>query len=666
MAAGDRARYANNAQVISWTDAAKRVGALIEAGQFGTQLENAEAPGTIRRKTAERLIYMYRDSAARENGYLSLMTDTPLIFPDCVNHLSEKMEQPEFLHGLIRQMEVFADAVAMQPDLMRFRFLLPKDILPRLRDLALARKELPEGEMLLPDVHGFMTQDEIDAVLTQSAPIAGAGSRIYQFFSAPHSTNEKLEFLKNEYGIGGKMPGVSGEHGSSESHDAKGIQLRKSNCPDVLLKWNQVAERIDRLIHDGHYLQSDAPDRKEPEISFTPDVEAYKKLKDEHPRRLAGVRVDDTLLFYGDDAKTAAPLMDTRLFERDIPGMGTVSVTGMPFGRWSVAAKALTENGHGIYFAEPAEQGGYEVVKELDGRRDEPSYQVGDTVYLGNTAFLIEEITDTHVNLRDPTLLYPISRVERRDTFEQMLAEDTRNDALFYEREEMPSVETAASELDAEEPRQPLLEENHSYKAQNFHITDDHLGEGGAKTKYAFNIAAIQTLKQIEAESRQATPQEQETLSKYVGWGGLPQAFDAENASWQKEYQQLKSLLTDEEYAAARGSTLNAHYTSPMVIRAMYEALGNMGFQSGNILEPSCGVGNFFGMLPESMSQSRLYGVELDSITGRIARQLYPDAQIEIRGFERPAAKTFLMSLSATYRLAITKSRTNRLTNTVS
>ena len=664
MAAGDRARYANNAQVISWTDAAKRVGELIEAGQFGTQLENVEAPGTIRRKTAERLIYMYRDSAARENGYLSLMTDTPLIFPDCVNHLSEKMEQPEFLHGLIRQMEVFADAVAMQPDLMRFRFLLPKDILPRLRDLALARKELPEGEMLLPDVRGFLTQDEIDAVLTQNAPIAGAGSRIYQFFSEPHSTNEKLEFLKNEYGIGGKMPGVSGEHGSSESHDAKGIQLRKSNCPDMLLKWNQVAERIDRLIHDGHYLKSDAPDRKEPEIRFTPDVEAYKKLKDEHPRRLVGVRVGDTLLFYGDDAKIAAPLMDTRLFERDIPGMGTVSVTGMPFGRWSVAAKALTENGHGIYFAEPSEQGGYEVVKELDGRRDEPSYQVGDTVYLGNTAFLIEEITDTHVNLRDPTLLYPISRVERRDAFEQMLAEDTRNEELFYrqtdtmpaESENFVLTEEVLSDPAPQQPQEEIRLHNlvidlteqeterkkaEPYKAQNFRITDDHLGEGGAKTKYAFNIAAIQTLKQIEAEGRQATPQEQETLSKYVGWGGLPQAFDAENASWQKEYQQLKSLLTDEEYAAARGSTLNAHYTSPVVIRAMYEALDSMGFQDGNMLEPACGVGNFFGMLPEAMQSSKLYGVELDSITGRMARQLYPDARIEITGFEKTNRKDF-------------------------
>ena len=664
MAAGDRARYANNAQVISWTDAAKCVGELIEAGQFGTQLENVEAPGTIRRKVAERLIYMYRDSAARENGYLSLMTGTPLIFPDCVNHLSEKMEQPEFLHGLIRQMEVFADAVAIQPDLMRFRFLLPKDILPRLRDLALARKELPEGEMLLPDVRGFMTQDEIDAVLTQNAPIAGAGSRIYQFFSEPHSTNEKLEFLKNEYGIGGRMPGVSGEHGSSESHDAKGIQLRKSNCPDVLLKWNQVAERIDRLIHDGHYLQSDAPDRKEPEISFMPNVEAYKKLKDEHPRRLVGVRVDDTLLFYGEDAQTAAPLMDTRLFERNIPGMGTVSVTGIPFERWSVAAKALTENGHGIYFAEPAEQGGYEVVKKLDGRRDEPSYQVGDTVYLGDTAFLIEEITDQHVNLRDPTLLYPISRVERRDTFEQMLAEDTRNDELFYKQTDAMPAESENFVLTEEAPSDPATQqpqeeirlhnlvidltgqeterkEAEPYKAQNFRITDDHLGEGGAKTKYAFNIAAIQTLKQIEAEGRQARPDEQEILSRYVGWGGLPQAFDAENASWQKEYQQLKSLLTDEEYAAARGSTLNAHYTSPVVIRAMYEALDSMGFQDGNVLEPACGVGNFFGMLPEAMQSSKLYGVELDSITGRMARQLYPDARIEITSFEKTNRKDF-------------------------
>ena len=757
MSAGDRARYANNAQVISWTDAAKRVGALIEAGQFGTQLENVEAPGTIRRKTAERLIYMYRDSAAKENGYLSLMTDTPLIFPDCVNHLSEKMEQPEFLHGLIRQMEVFADAVAIQPDLMRFRFLLPKDILPRLRDLALARKELPEGEMLLPDVRGFMTQDEIDAVLTQSAPIAGAGSRIYQFFSEPHSTNEKLEFLKNEYGIGGKMPGVSGERGSSESHDAKGIQLRKSNCPDVLLKWNQVAERVSELIRQNRYL---TPNRREtddnaPTQQPTEQVlfESYKltvgnvlskdeafvnacRNSDRQNAYLEGTQAIRRIVMASDDLQLVRLYFDTPSFHErlhqelldelyptlaassipppyrvvtyhhfengfdsklDYPTLEEAIKAAQGYVNGAMSGDGFAYDGAAVYNLQErrylyilgdypdakahAQVEGHDFPEQPEGaaatqKSESPAaftdalhplmshYQVGDTVYLGNTAFLIEEITDTHVNLRDPTLLYPISRVERRDTFEQMLAEDTRNDELFYRQTDAVPAESENFVLTEEVPSDPAPQqpqeeirlhnlvidltgqeterkEAEPYKAQNFRITDDHLGEGGAKTKYAFNIAAIQTLKQIEAEGRQARPDEQEILSRYVGWGGLPQAFDAENASWQKEYQQLKSLLTDEEYAAARGSTLNAHYTSPTVIKAMYDALGKMGFQSGNILEPSCGVGNFFGCLPETMQGSKLYGVELDSITGRIAQQLYPDAKIEIKGFEKTSSKDF-------------------------
>ena len=875
MAAGDRARYANNAQVISWTDAAKRVGELIEAGQFGTQLENVEASGTIRRKTAERLIYMYRDSAARENGYLSLMTDTPLIFPDCVNHLSEKMEQPEFLHGLIRQMEVFADAVAMQPDLMRFRFLLPKDILPRLRDLALARKELPEGEMLLPDVRGFMTQDEIDAVLTQSASIAGAGSRIYQFFSAPHSTNEKLEFLKNEYGIGGRMPGVSGEHGSSESHDAKGIQLRKSNCPDVLLKWKQVAERIDGLIQMNRYLTPEKQalyEKKEVQDSArNTDYDTYNSIKAAHPDEIVLFQVGDFFELYDEDARQAAENLGLNLTSRNLEGVGRVAMCKIPahsleqyveqlrdkvdvtiaekrensaayhvytllsvdheaenainayeaeFGAdgtrvfrdsaieqqtqptmqamhgnlqskqgqneqeqnpnyrllsrlkadcdyfldaggraekylWAGNVRAQIAKMREIYETLPAKpewltkeaiddydeqmtpqyqvvvyhhfengfdekieyqtleeaikvaQGYVNGTMESDGfaydgaavynhqehrylyiyghypdekahaqveGRDFPEqpeevavtqesespsdlvddhhppmppYQAGDTVYLGNTAFIIEEVTDTHVTMRDPTLLYPISRIEPRENFERMLAEDARNTFLFEGQTEPNQVETDNPKPPDEQSKEDVETSIESGtkteqpSVHNFRITDDHLGEGGAKTKYAFNIAAIQTLKQIEAEERQATPQEQEILSGYVGWGGIPQAYDGNNAQWSEEYQQLKSLLTDEEYAAARGSTLNAHYTSPVVIRAMYEALDSMGFQDGNVLEPACGVGNFFGMLPEAMQSSKLYGVELDSITGRMARQLYPDARIEITGFEKTSRKDF-------------------------
>ena len=641
LAGGSRARYANTARVIPWTDAAKRVGALIEAGQFGTELENVEAAGFVKRQVARQLIEVYRDSFAKEHDYLPLIQAAePIVFPDCVDRLLEKMEQPDKLHELIGQVETFTDAVVRQPELIRTRFFMPDAVLPRLRDLTLEQRELPQGERELPEVRGFITQDEIEWILTGGSDFAGGSERIRAFFSQPHDEKEQVEFLKHEYGTGGRMPGVSGAAHSEEWHDAKGIRLRKNDCLDVKLGWEKVAERINRLMRAGRYTRRTESDREE-EIRLVPDVAAYQALKAEHPHHLVGVKVDDNLLFYGDDATVAAPLMDTKLLERDIPDMGTVSVTGMPFRRWRVAAGKLTENGHNIYFAEPAEQGGYEVVKELNGRTDTPHYQVGDTVYLGGATFLIEEITDTHVTMRDPTLLYPISRVERRETFEQMLAEDIRNDALFYDREEMPSIESVAAGLDAEEPRQLPQEETAPYRAQNFHITDEHLGEGGAKTKFGYNIAAIRTLKQIEAEDRQAHPDEQEILSRYVGWGGIPQAFDGNNAQWSEEYRQLKSLLTEDEYDAARGSTLNAHYTSPLVIRAMYDAVERMGFRTGTILEPSCGVGNFFGMLPESMAGSRLYGVELDSITGRIARQLYPDAQITISGFEKTQRRDF-------------------------
>ena len=177
--------------------------------------------------------------------------------------------------------------------------------------------------------------------------------------------------------------------------------------------------------------------------------------------------------------------------------------------------------------------------------------------------------------------------------------------------------------------------------ARNFRIIDEHLGEGGPKQKFARNIEAIRTLQTLENENRNATPEEQEILSQYVGWGGLADAFDPDKDSWAKEYKELKGLLSEDEYAAARASTLNAHYTSPTVIRAIYDAVEQMGFTTGNILEPSCGVGNFFGMLPESMAGSKLYGVELDSITGRIARQLYPEATITVAGFETTSQRDF-------------------------
>ena len=220
-----------------------------------------------------------------------------------------------------------------------------------------------------------------------------------------------------------------------------------------------------------------------------------------------------------------------------------------------------------------------------------------------------------------------------------------------WEKTDGVALKSVYIDLTPEKPKQPKLD---------FRITDDNLGHGGAKTKYGYNVAAIRTLQAIEAENRLATAGEQEILSRYVGWGGIPQAFDTENASWSNEYAELKGLLTEEEYDSARESTLNAHYTSPTVIKAIYQAIENMGFKTGNVLEPACGIGNFFGLVPESMANSKLYGVELDSITGRIAKQLYQSAKIAVQGFEKTSLPDSFFDLAiGTFHSAPTAWRTN-------
>ena len=229
----------------------------------------------------------------------------------------------------------------------------------------------------------------------------------------------------------------------------------------------------------------------------------------------------------------------------------------------------------------------------------------------------------------------PPAPVEPEKPQDEVLNEHPVSIQVNGEWQTFPNVK-AAEEASYEEYKANLRR-----SAENFRITDDHLGEGGPKAKFQANIEAIKLLKYLEETTGQATPEQQKILSWYVGWGGLADAFDPDKESWSKEYAQLKELLTPEEYAAARGSTLNAHYTSPTVIRAIYEAVGHMGFKTGNVLEPSCGVGNFFGMLPDSMAGSKLYGVELDSISGRIAQQLYPKADITVAGFETTDRRDF-------------------------
>ena len=292
------------------------------------------------------------------------------------------------------------------------------------------------------------------------------------------------------------------------------------------------------------------------------------------------------------------------------------------------------------------------------------AYGVGDFVWLDGREFKITDLQRGYVELLPPELTYPIYRTERCADFERLLRRDERNRHITDYLEQNAAEHSAAEPVQSEEPvpsdeAKPVVyipvdgewqgfpsvaaaevaaleefQKETRRRARNFRITDEHLGEGGAKTKCRANIEAIQLLKYLERNGFQASPEQQDKLSGYVGWGGIPEVFDENKPDWSKEYAELKSLLTPDEYEAARGSTLNAHYTSPAVIKAIYEAVGSMGFEGGRILEPSMGVGNFFGLLPENMANSQLYGVELDSITGRIAKQLYPKADITVAGFE--------------------------------
>ena len=300
------------------------------------------------------------------------------------------------------------------------------------------------------------------------------------------------------------------------------------------------------------------------------------------------------------------------------------------------------------------------LVRELYEEQDMmesplPDYKVGDNVvvelptrtiegkvgYVGETDVRID--TSAHGQSWD-------NEVVNKQQFEEGLRQNEPNSTRPVRTEKTVAVYPAKENnlpfdivIQTISTESPTVEAEHPAPepAGNFHITDDHLGEGGAKQKYARNIEAIRTLFKLEEEHRGATAEEQQVLSQYVGWGGLADAFDPDKDNWAKEYAELKGLLSEDEYAAARSSTLNAHYTSPVVIRSIYDAVEKMGFKSGNILEPSMGVGNFFGMLPDSMADSRLYGVELDSITGRIAKKLYPQADITVAGFETTDRRDF-------------------------
>ena len=1020
------ARYDRSAQILSWQDAAERIGQLLEAGQFASNVELAEAESYERSLLADEFWNLYHDLSedARDAGYLeSLSHIQGNGFPEEFAWLTGQLANPAFRAALLDEYQQFLTAHKDNRALLRFHYHHLEGMLARLRDLDLPRKAFSTELTEVPSAKRFITEDEIDAALTGGSGMAGGKGRIFAFFQESHTDKEKVDFLKHEYGIGGRSHALSGAAGSDEWHDGKGLHFKKAGCPDVHFTWEKAAKRITGLIQQGRYLsaqeqaeweqrqeeadlaEADAMAAQQAELSIQDSLEQYKPIvrtaleadtayrnacgHSDHENAViegnAAVRravlgsndmelirlysdvpefrhrlhrevIDETysklheLLrplsqdnidnairawngnadskravilymdaharekdtaawlareFNGSDGKTLfavrpdspegtalpwpkvqrriAQLIQEDKFltdqerqpdrnERDArryqvvvyhhfengfderleyPTLeeaekvaqdyvdGTMEPDGFAYDGAAVydleqrtylriignypdeAAQAqvaaLDLSGHPITregdtltigSGEPTHEMDitvsdeeYEAIRQTIPETEAPAYDpatppyhVGDTVYLDNQEYQITELREDTVQLLPSDMAYPIYRAESRERFETLLRADTRNEAIneflpvnpdtadqdlrdvlvhgligapdkaelsellrtgkpnreiaqwlgraypgIVETMELDTGDTAdyrtTSEgielevLDADEKRlamlyfrwdevAPLLrglyarqldgfgqeqaepaleaaatiegpveaakpieepaaeapafhsepvtiypgEQNHlpydvvverlhvdqpeptppePRPPENFRILDDDLGKGGPKEKFWRNIKAIATLKQIEQENRYATPEEQHILSQYVGWGGLADAFDPDKPAWAAEYGELKELLTPEEYEAARASTLNAHYTSPTVIRAVYEAVERMGFRSGNILEPSMGVGNFFGMLPESMAGSRLYGVELDSISGRIARQLYPKADITVAGFETTDRRDF-------------------------
>ena len=675
LALGKTARYSRVAQTISWQDAAARIQTLLESGQYATNVELAEARGHEIERIADVLWYMRRDFSqeARDAGYLSSLSGIRGKggYPAEVERVAALIADPDKRAVLIAELQTFAEDCRQNKELLRFGFHRPAEILRGLNDLNLQYREFETQMTEIPWVNEYITDDEIDADLSRGSDVAGGKGRIYAYFQEAHTQKEKLDFLKREYGIGGHSHALGGSDGGWEDHDGKGIRYRKTGCPEIRMSWPEAVKRIENLIRKDRYL---TPKQKEEWLALR---EAHEELEDgqteKKPEKVPADPIDaepdaqNQIL----EAETGANAPEAqapqtpegnyayRVGDRVYLEQTLYEITDLRFSDVQLLDPTMM---YPIFRSENRER--FEQMLAMDARNDhlrvvDSAVQVEAAAEPAYPRYLV--VAYHHFeNGFDAKLDYPT--LEEAERVAQGYVNGTMESdgfaydgAAVYDQQEHRYLriygdypdQNAMNQVAAEHQQPvvsdapPVLEAQVAIPAENFRITDDHLGEGGAKTKFRRNMDAIHLLKKLESENRQATQVEQEILSQYVGWGGLPDAFDEEKPAWASEVKELREALTPQEYEAARASTLNAHYTSPTVIRAIYEAVGNMGFQTGNILEPAMGVGNFFGMMPENMRDSRLYGVELDSITGRIAKQLYPKADITVAGFETTDRRDF-------------------------
>ena len=488
-----------------------------------------------------------------------------------------------------------------------------------------------------------LSQAEIENELRRhGSGFTGGKQRIIALYQTQPDRKLCAKALAKEYGIGGHSHDYLDGSRGFVNHDWKGLEF--VHYPDhqkITLKWAQVEKYIDLMIQSDRYLTDE-----EKEQRATRQEASNYNVGDEVVVDLPTRTIEGTIGYVGEtdvriDTSAHGQSWDNEVINKQQFEQGLrQSATAQRVDKMLAQAEAIAKE------SEVPEYERFSVRKVVDGKM--PLFAIWDDLYDDyyetNHAvpqFSNEKQAESYLeNLK--------KEVADREAAEwlkvehaKFLADKDEPEPSDEELDELPISAVMDGEVQTFPDAAALDEALNAAPAGNFRITDDHLGESGAKQKYARNIEAIRTLFRLEEEHRGATAEEQQVLSQYVGWGGLADAFDPGKDSWAKEYAELKGLLSEDEYAAARSSTLNAHYTSPTVIRGIYDAVERMGFRSGNILEPSMGVGNFFGMLPDTMQDSRLYGVELDSITGRIAKKLYPQADITVAGFETTDRRDF-------------------------
>lgn len=761
LAYGTSARE-DDTQILSWSDAAKRINELLDRGEFATNVELLEAQDYERDRISESLWYLTHDLSeeGQGQGYFEILKISRGGFSEETKRLSEALKNPEYMKETIKEYGRFLEGYKENRNVLRFHYHKPDSLYQKLQELELPRKEYSTNLTELPKVKPFITDDEVLATLSRGSGIDKGKDRITKFFKENHTLQEKANFLKDEYGIGGRSHAVSGAMGSDEWHDAKGLKLQKKDCSDVFLTWSSVAKHIDELLSKNlyeekkieskaeieeakapQYYSKDDPENlitdemleRVPELYAQEDVSLADKqvhaayiipfrsnwtwYMTEYDREsgdafglVLGIEpewgyfnleelkeLNAQRLILEDFPKTFRELKDSELkkqmdeqelqsvfngelsfeeeTELEVPEeveerIAATPVQGTLFDylkereevelnekEESLAGEFAVKTGDTVYFnheeytvreisknqitgrydlwIDPARSGNHQIpivafednedlLKQVSLER--PNFIVGDEVKYKDKAYIITRFDDMGNNLKTITVKdnteYLGGMITGSDVIPYRLESDL--DSLF-ENLTYTKLEKTTEEVEIKK------DERH-----NFKITEETLPEKlSPSERLNNNLEAISMLNRVESGQRELDSTAQEVLAKYVGWGGLADVFDEEKGGqWKEARSFLKENLSQSEYEAAEESTLTAFYTPKTVIDSVYKTLSDMGFKSGNILEPSMGIGNFIGNLPDEMNKSKFYGVELDSISGRIGKLLYPESEVQIKGFE--------------------------------